>query len=118
MASAKGLKQVAYFDCAGGGQIRLDGTTAYIGHMGPPFGTSIIDVSDPANPEQIAGIEIPAGFHSHKVHARDGGSLLELETAEDDRGRVIGRQGRVAKALRAVLGASRVGADCRLDIVD
>ena len=53
-----------------------------------------------------------------KVHTRDGGSLLELETAEDDRGRVIGRQGRVAKALRAVLGASRVGADCRLDIVD
>ncbi len=53
-----------------------------------------------------------------KVHARDGGALLELETAEDDRGRVIGRQGRVAKALRAVLGASRVGANCRLDIVD
>ena len=53
-----------------------------------------------------------------KVHARDGGTLLELETSEDDRGRVIGRQGRVAKALRAVLGASRVGADCRLDIVD
>lgn len=53
-----------------------------------------------------------------KVHVRDGGSLLELETAQDDRGRVIGRQGRVAKALRAVLVASRVGADCRLDIVD
>ena len=53
-----------------------------------------------------------------KVHVRDGGSLLELETAADDRGRVIGRQGRVAKALRAVLVASRVGADCRLDIVD
>ena len=52
------------------------------------------------------------------VHVRDGGSLLELETAEDDRGRVIGRQGRVAKAMRAVLGASRHGADCRLDIVD
>ena len=53
-----------------------------------------------------------------KVHAREGGSLLELETASDDRGRVIGRQGRVAKALRAVLASSRVGADCRLDIVD
>ena len=52
------------------------------------------------------------------VHVRDGGNLLELETAEDDRGRVIGRQGRVAKAMRAVLGASRHGADCRLDIVD
>ncbi len=48
----------------------------------------------------------------------DGGRLLELETDPDDRGRVIGRQGRVAKAMRAVLGASRDGADCRLDIVD
>ena len=53
-----------------------------------------------------------------KVHAREGGTLLELETSEDDRGRVIGRQGRVAKALRAVLAASAVGTDCRLDIVD
>lgn len=53
-----------------------------------------------------------------KVHTRDGGALLELETSADDRGRVIGRQGRVAKALRAVLAASRVGPDCRLDIVD
>jgi predicted RNA-binding protein YlqC (UPF0109 family) len=52
------------------------------------------------------------------VKVKDGGRLLELETAEDDRGRVIGRQGRVAKAMRAVLGASRDGADCRLDIVD
>ncbi len=51
------------------------------------------------------------------VHERDRG-LLELETSPDDRGRVIGRQGRVAKAMRAVLGASRDGADCRLDIVD
>ncbi len=51
------------------------------------------------------------------VHERDG-HLLELETNEDDRGRVIGRQGRVAKAMRAILAASSAGADCRLDIVD
>ncbi len=48
----------------------------------------------------------------------DDGQILELETDAEDRGRVIGRQGRVAKAIRAVLGASRDGADCRLDIVD
>ena len=48
----------------------------------------------------------------------DDGRLLELETDAEDRGRVIGRQGRVAKAIRAVLGASRNGNDCRLDIVD
>jgi len=53
-----------------------------------------------------------------RVREVDGGRLLELETAASDRGRVIGRQGRVAKAMRAVLGASRVGADARLEIVD
>ena len=52
------------------------------------------------------------------VHERDGGRLLELETSPDDRGRVIGRQGRIAKAMRAVLGASRDGAGCKLEIVD
>ena len=44
-----------------------------------------------------------------KVSEADDGRLLELETAEGDRGRVIGRQGRVAKAMRAVLAASRDG---------
>jgi hypothetical protein len=53
-----------------------------------------------------------------RVRESEGGTLLELETAPDDRGRVIGRQGRVAKAMRVVLGASRDGAECRLEIVD
>lgn len=52
-----------------------------------------------------------------KVREEDG-RLLELETAPDDRGRVIGRQGRVAKAMRLVLAASRSGADYRLEIID
>jgi predicted RNA-binding protein YlqC (UPF0109 family) len=52
------------------------------------------------------------------VREVDGGRVLELETADEDRGRVIGRQGRVAKAMRAVLGASRHGENVRLDIVD
>lgn len=52
------------------------------------------------------------------VTVADGGRVLELETASDDRGRVIGRQGRVAKAMRAVVGASAVGEDCRIEIID
>ena len=55
---------------------------------------------------------------SVSVREVDGGRVLELETAVEDRGRVIGRQGRVAKAMRAVLGASRHGENVRLDIVD
>jgi predicted RNA-binding protein YlqC (UPF0109 family) len=53
-----------------------------------------------------------------RVNVVEGGRMLELETAADDRGRVIGRQGRVAKAMRAVLEASRHGRDVRLEIVD
>ena len=48
----------------------------------------------------------------------DDGDLIELETADGDRGRVIGRQGRVAKALRAILNATADGHGTRLDIVD
>ncbi len=48
----------------------------------------------------------------------DDGELIELETADSDRGRVIGRQGRVAKALRAILNATADGDGTRLDIVD
>ncbi len=53
-----------------------------------------------------------------KVTMADEGRVLELETASEDRGRVIGRQGRVAKAMRAILTASAVGSNCRLEIID
>jgi hypothetical protein len=44
-----GIREVAWLDIAGGGQAVLDGNHAYIGHMDPPHGTSVLDVSDPAN---------------------------------------------------------------------
>jgi predicted RNA-binding protein YlqC (UPF0109 family) len=46
------------------------------------------------------------------------GRVIELETAPDDRGRVIGRQGRIAKAMRALLSSSRSGEAHRLEILD
>jgi hypothetical protein len=52
------------------------------------------------------------------VTASDDGRTLELETSSDDRGRVIGRQGRVAKAMRALLAKAPGGSNLRLDIVD
>lgn len=53
-----------------------------------------------------------------QVTLADDGRTLELETSPDDRGRVIGRQGRVAKAMRALLARSAGGGNLRLDIVD
>jgi predicted RNA-binding protein YlqC (UPF0109 family) len=53
-----------------------------------------------------------------KVSVRDDGELLELEANGSDRGRVIGRQGRVVKAMRAILSTSAVGENSRLEIID
>lgn len=51
---------------------------------------------------------------------RDRSTVLELSVAEDDLGRVIGRGGRTAKALRTVIEAAarRQGRRAVLDIVD
>ncbi|MGA8865981.1 MAG: KH domain-containing protein [Candidatus Sulfotelmatobacter sp.] len=53
------------------------------------------------------------------VEQLDGG-VIELEVAESDVGKVIGRQGRTARALRALLGAAGVRARKRytLEIVE
>ena len=44
----------------------------------------------------------------------DGEVVLELEVAEDDLGRVIGRGGRVANALRSVMKAAATREDKRV----
>ena len=51
---------------------------------------------------------------------RDRATVFELSVAEDDLGRVIGRGGRTAKALRTVIevAARRQGRRAVLDIVD
>jgi hypothetical protein len=50
----------------------------------------------------------------------DGELVLRLHVAEDDRGKVIGRQGRIARALRTIVrtGAIREQRRVRLEIVD
>ena len=46
------------------------------------------------------------------------GSLLEVRVHPEDLGRVIGRAGRTAKALRTVVGALAGGKSVRIDLVD
>ena len=79
IASAHGLRQVGYFDCPGGGQVVVDREVAYIAHMKAPHGTTLVDVSDPASPKQLATLEVPAGTHSHKVRAANDLMLVNRE---------------------------------------
>lgn len=44
--------------------------------------------------------------------------VLEVRVHPDDLGRVIGRSGRTANALRTVMGALAGGRQVRIDIVD
>ena len=79
MGHGVGVREIAWLDCAGGGQVVVDGNHAYVGHMDPPHGTSVLDVSDPRHPRILAGIEIPAGLHSHKVRVANEVMVVNRE---------------------------------------
>jgi len=50
--------------------------------------------------------------------AEDGTVVYTLYVAEDDKGRVIGKQGRIAKAIRTIMRSSgtRIGQKITVDI--
>jgi uncharacterized protein len=62
----------------------------------------------------------PEAVQVSEVEEIDGEVVLELEVAEDDLGRVIGRGGRVANALRSVMKAAATREEKRVvvDILD
>ena len=62
------------------------------------------------NPDQVTVTEVE----------RDGELTLELRVAPEDMGKVIGRQGRIAKEIRTVVRsyAQRTGVKVSVDIVD
>jgi hypothetical protein len=79
MATAHGVKVVSYFDCPGGGQVVVRNNIAYVGHVKPPNGTTIIDVSDPSKPRELARISVPEGTLSHKVRVENDVMLVNRE---------------------------------------
>ena len=46
------------------------------------------------------------------------GEVLEVHVHPDDRGRVIGRGGRTAKAIRTLISALAAGRRVRVDVAD
>jgi uncharacterized protein len=65
-------------------------------------------------------VDDPDAVSVTEIEDEDGRVRLELRVAPDDMGKVIGRGGRTARAIRAVVRASatRTGASVFVDIVD
>ena len=79
MGQGSGMREVGYFDCAGGGQVVVVDNIAYIGHLQSPHGTSLVDVGDPRHCRELASIGMPPGTHSHKVRVANGLMVVNHE---------------------------------------
>ncbi len=80
----KNIKRIGHIDIPGGGQIVVDNGYAYVGHMKPPHGTTILDISNPATPKVVATIDLPDPYsHTHKV--RVVGDLMYTNVEQNDR---------------------------------
>jgi predicted RNA-binding protein YlqC (UPF0109 family) len=65
-------------------------------------------------------VDLPERVRVEEFEEDDGTLVLELSVGADDYGRIIGRRGRTAQALRSVVKASAAssGAHVLVDIVD
>ncbi|NNK78578.1 MAG: RNA polymerase subunit sigma-70, partial [Litoreibacter sp.] len=98
----RNIRRVGHLDIPGGGQVAVHGNYAYVGHMKPPMGTSIIDISDPANPTVVSHVTPPDEWsHTHKV--RVCGDIM-ITNVEQDRRHFLRKAEKIADA-RNKLGA-------------
>ncbi len=89
-----GFRQLGQSTLGGYGdgmQVMRTGNALYVAHFGPSgMGTSVLDVSDPADPGLVLQMRAPDGAHTHKVQLADG---LLLTNHEAFRGGVPERVG-------------------------
>jgi len=81
---ARNVRRVARLEIPGGGQVTVEGNFVYVGHMKPPHGTTIIDVSDPAHPKPLHTLMLP-GDASHTHKARVAGDLMIVNVEQNNR---------------------------------
>ena len=84
MAETWNTTRLGHIDCPGGGQVWVEGTTLYVGHMRHPSGTTIVDVADPRDPKILARIDLPNGWHSHKVRVANDLMIVNHEKLGQD----------------------------------
>ena len=112
--NARGL---SHLDIEGGGQIVVSDGYAYIGHMKPPHGTSIVDVSDPRKPRIVSRLDSSPWSHTHKV--RVCGDIMITNVEQDRRHHLRRMAERLIEArhkLGATLGREPEAAELAVDL--
>ena len=56
-------------------------------------------------------VDDPSSVSVKESTEEDGTMILELTVSENDMGKVIGKQGRIAKSIRTVIKAAAIHAD-------
>jgi hypothetical protein len=79
MSRSSNTSLISHIDTPGGGQVWVEGSTLYVGHMRPTSGTTIIDVADPRKPKILAQIGVSEGWHSHKVRVANDIMVINQE---------------------------------------
>ena len=84
-AAPRGSANIRHFsrmELPGGGQIVIQGTTAFVGHQVGPEGTTILDISDPRKPKVLSQIMCSHPWsHTHKV--RVAGDIMVVNSERE-----------------------------------
>lgn len=99
------LRPLARLDLPGGGEVTIKDGHAFIGHMSPPDGTTILDIRDPVRPRIVARLAPPDPFsHTHKVKVAGDLMITNVERHRRHFYRRGERLATVAAELEARLG--------------
>ena len=80
----RNVEKVGSLDLIGGGQVVVQGNYAFVGHMKPPDGTTIVDVADPKNPKIVWRCRTDdVKSHTHKV--RVAGDIMITNVEQNNR---------------------------------
>ncbi len=111
---ARNVRRLGHIDLPGAGQVCVAGSHAYVGHIPNKnhLGTSIVDISDPANPRVVATITLEdTSSHSHKARVVGDIMIVNHERNPTAIGRRADELPRVVKELTAAKGRAPTHAE-------
>ena len=79
---------------------------------------AVLGALDSGAEPEAEGLRAAARYLLYLLASRHPGRVLEVRVHPDDLGKVIGRGGRTARALRTVIGSLAGGRYVRVDLLD